>query len=229
MMPSEKNWDGGDLYRRIVADVAAGRIRPGERLGENSLAARLGESRGAVREAMTRLEQGGVVVREDNVGSFIRRIEDDELLEIYDVRIALEPLVAIRLAQVASGADLEALDRLARQIDRPTPPSADRDVLDNVFHQTMIDRSGLKHIARLMRIGNLHVRCSALHQKIILSRAQAGGPIARPDHRTIVKALRTRDPDKAGSTVAEHLRAARKNTVAEIERIKTFMAVLENS
>ncbi len=225
MQSKKRNY--GDMYQRIVTGVVCGRIRPGERLGENSLSARFGGPRGAVREALTRLEQDGLVVRKDNVGTFIREIEDDELLEIYDVRIAIEPLVAARVVKIASKADLDELEEIAKQIDLVSSPKMDRDALDNAFHQKLAAISGMKHIPHLMRIGNLHARCSALQQKMVLSQAQLTRPISRPDHRDIVKALRTGDSEKAASTVAEHLRSARKNAVAEIERIRSVMAALE--
>jgi DNA-binding GntR family transcriptional regulator len=227
MRPKGKKRNSGDMYQRIVTGVVCGRIRPGERLGENSLSARFGGPRGAVREALTRLEQDGLVVRKDNIGTYVREIEDDELLEIYDVRIAIEPLVAARAAEIASKKDLEELEETAKQIDLVSSPETNRDSLDDAFHQKLAGISGLKHIPHLMRIGNLHSRCSALQQKMVYSQAQLTRPISRPDHRDIVKALRSGDPEKAASTVAEHLRSARKNAVAEIERVRSVMTALE--
>jgi DNA-binding GntR family transcriptional regulator len=227
MRPKEKKRYSGDMYQRIVTGVVCGRIRPGERLGENSLSTRFGSPRGAVREALTRLEQDGLVVRKDNVGTYVREIEDDELLEIYDVRIAIEPLVAARVVKIASKAELDELEEIAKQIDRISSVEMNRDALDNAFHQRLAEISGLKHIPHLMRIGNLHARCSALQQKMVISQAQLTRPISQPDHRQIVEALRSGDPDTAASTVAEHLRSARKNAVAEIERIRSVMASLE--
>lgn len=217
----------GDMYQRIVTGVMSGRIRPGERLGENSLSARFGGPRGAVREALTRLEQDGLVIRKDNVGTFVREIEDDEILEIYDVRIAIEPLVVARAAKVISQADLDALENLAGQIDLVSSPDVNRDALDNEFHWKLIAISGLKHIPHLMRIGNLHTRCSTLQQKRAISRAQLMRPISPPDHRDIVKALRAGDSDAASSTMAEHLRIGRENAAADIERFRSVMASLE--
>jgi DNA-binding GntR family transcriptional regulator len=216
-----------DLYHRIVMDVMCGRIRPKERLGENSLSSRLGSPRGAIREALTRLEQDGLVVRKDNVGTYFREIEDDELLEIYDVRIAIEPLVAMRVAAIASEHELDDLAGLAKQIDLAPSSDINRDVLDNDFHLKLAEISKMKHIPRLMVIGNLHARCSLLHQQLVLFKVQSAKPIARPDHRDIVKALRSRNQEKASSTMAEHLRIAKELAVAEIERVNSFVATME--
>jgi len=227
MQLNSKKKSSGDIYHRIVIDMMCGRIRPKERLGENSLSSRLGYPRGAIREALTRLEQDGLVIRKDNVGTYFREIEKDELLEIYDVRIAIEPLVTMRAATVALERNLDELANIAEQIDMAPSSDISRDVLDNDFHLRLAEISQLKHIPRLMEIGNLHARCSMLHQQMALFKVQSPQPIARPDHRDIVKALRTRNPEKASSTMAEHLRIAKKLAVAEIERMNSFVTTME--
>jgi DNA-binding GntR family transcriptional regulator len=211
-----------DLYQRIVGEVMCGRIRPKERLGENSLAARLGEPRASVREALMRLEQDGVVVRQDSVGTYFREIGEEELLEIYDVRLSLEPMVAASVATCVTKRELDGLEAMARRIDLSKVPDGARDTDDNAFHLRLAELSRLRHIPRLMQLGSLHVRCSLLHRQMVMFLVQSATPIARPDHRDIVRALRSQDAEKASMTMMRHLRAARALAVAQIERMRSF-------
>ena len=53
---------GQDAYLRLIAEIRAGTLRPGDRLTETDLATRLGISRTPVREAIRALEADGLVV-----------------------------------------------------------------------------------------------------------------------------------------------------------------------
>ena len=63
-----------------------------------ALAARLGVSRGPVREAFRMLERAGLVRTEKNRGVFVRDLPVEEAIEIFDLRAALDELIGRRLA-----------------------------------------------------------------------------------------------------------------------------------
>ena len=69
----------------------------GTRLNEVRLAADLGVSRAPVREALRRLSEEGLVVEQPHIGAVVRKLDASSLVDLYNVRAALEPL-AIRLA-----------------------------------------------------------------------------------------------------------------------------------
>ncbi|MDO9439952.1 MAG: GntR family transcriptional regulator, partial [Beijerinckiaceae bacterium] len=74
----------GELERMILS----GELAPGAKLTEMTLAARLGVSRGPLREAFRMLEEAGLVRTEKNRGVFVRDIPIDEAVEIFDLRAA---------------------------------------------------------------------------------------------------------------------------------------------
>src|SRR5437016_3803193 len=76
-------------YEQLVRAITSGDLPPGSPLIEVALAERFGVSRTPVREALTRLEQDGLVARGD-LGLVVREITPEEILDIYDVRIVLE-------------------------------------------------------------------------------------------------------------------------------------------
>lgn len=97
--------------------ILAGTLAAGERLNEQSLATRLGVSRGPVREAVRGLERSGLVVAVRNQGSYVRQVSAEEALEIYDLRAAITGLACARLAKRATPAQLGVLRGLVKRMD----------------------------------------------------------------------------------------------------------------
>jgi DNA-binding GntR family transcriptional regulator len=97
--------------------ILAGTLAAGERLNEQSLATRLGVSRGPVREAVRGLERSGLVVAVRNQGSYVRQVSAEEALEIYDLRAAITGLACAHLAEAAQPAQLGALRALVKRMD----------------------------------------------------------------------------------------------------------------
>ena len=81
------------LREAIVGNL----LKPGERLTEVSLAARLGVSRTPIREAFSQLEREGLVTVLPRVGVFVREVTARDVEETYTVRAALE-MLAVELA-----------------------------------------------------------------------------------------------------------------------------------
>src|SRR5262245_60241824 len=84
-------------YDALRDAIVRGEIAPDARLVESDLATTFAMSRGAVRTALIRLEQDGLVVREPHRGARVRRVDDAEAVEILQARAVLEGL-AVRQA-----------------------------------------------------------------------------------------------------------------------------------
>ena len=91
------------VAQEIERLILAGSLPAGERLNEQQLAARLGVSRGPVREAVRGLERSGLVIAVRNQGTYVRTVSAAEALEIYDLRAAITGLACARLAECATG------------------------------------------------------------------------------------------------------------------------------
>src|SRR5438105_10165111 len=94
--------DGADpiashIARALEGDIVFGRLRPGQKLPEEELAERFGATRHQVREALSRLERIGIVVKERNKGVTVRRFGIEEVGEIYEVREILQRNAALRI------------------------------------------------------------------------------------------------------------------------------------
>src|SRR6202140_4732766 len=87
---------GHTAYRRLREGIASGQFHPNERLVEASVATRLGVGRTAVRAALVRLDQEGLVTLEPNRGARGRLISDREGLEIEEERPTLKTMLTRR-------------------------------------------------------------------------------------------------------------------------------------
>ena len=86
-------------YDALREAIVRGEIAPGARLVESDISTAFEMSRGAVRTALIRLEQDGLVVRQPHRGARVRRVSDDEAVEILQARAVLEGLAVHQAAE----------------------------------------------------------------------------------------------------------------------------------
>jgi DNA-binding GntR family transcriptional regulator len=114
------------LVRQSLADgvvdelrraLIAGELADGAPIPEVHLAARLGVSRGPVREALIELERDGVVEFDARGRSLVRALSPEDFEEIFQLRLALEPLAARLAAQRMTPDDRKSFARRVAQLD----------------------------------------------------------------------------------------------------------------
>jgi DNA-binding GntR family transcriptional regulator len=117
----------GSCYERLRADVLAGRFEPGGVLLETVLARRYGVSRTPVREALGRLDQDGLLRRAAR-GYQVRSGTPEDVLEIYEARIALDSAAAFGAARRRTDLDLARLRHLHDAAYSSRDPDVIRDL-----------------------------------------------------------------------------------------------------
>ncbi|GAA4823933.1 GntR family transcriptional regulator [Tomitella cavernea] len=139
-----------DQLRELIVE---GAFRPGEQVGEASLAGGLQVSRGPVREALQRLAQEGLVVSRRNRGMFVVELTPRDVAEIYSARAAVELAAADDLAgrpdpeRAAVAARLRAIiGRMPGHVRSGDWPSVAR--ADLQFHSTLVARTGNSRLTR---------------------------------------------------------------------------------
>jgi DNA-binding GntR family transcriptional regulator len=135
----------GQAYDILKRQLLSGEMRPGERVNEVVMAARLGISRGPLREAIRNLEQEGLLIAAPHRGTFVRQLNQVEAAELQEVRLALETAAACRLAQRWTP-EAKALleDRLEnlRGMHLDNSTLAERMSADLAFHEAICEASG---------------------------------------------------------------------------------------
>jgi DNA-binding GntR family transcriptional regulator len=88
-LPSERGTEADEGYERLYQAILRGDFQPNERLIEMDLAQRYNVGRAAIRTALARLEQDGLVEREPNRGARVRAISEEEAVETLEARAVL--------------------------------------------------------------------------------------------------------------------------------------------
>ena len=109
-----------DGYARLHDAIISGRLQPNERLVEAELIDLLGVGRTAVRTALVRLAQEGLVVHERNRGARVRYVDETEAVEIVLARAALEALAVRQAAEHATARRRRRAARDPRRDDAST-------------------------------------------------------------------------------------------------------------
>ena len=192
-----------DAAMRIREGIESGRLMPNERLVEAEISAWLGTNRANVRMALSRLEQEGLVVSEPNRGARVRRISESEAIEITQVRIALEGLVAREAALRATKSDIEKLQEIADAM-RAAYTSGDLfgySQLNGKFHSEIRRISAHQTAARILSSLNSHI--VRLQFRVFTLPGRIAESLA--EHERIITALADRQPDRAEAAMRQHL------------------------
>lgn len=192
-------------YELIKRAIVTGELQPGEALVETSLAEKYDVSRTPIREALTRLEQDGLVRRTDR-GLVVRERSPEEILDIYEVRIGLEAMAARVAASRRSQIDLLNLRRIAKRLEDMDVADHDQMAAGNrEFHQALWRATHSEPLMDLLARLDLHlVRFPAT------TLAQPGRwERANTEHSELVDAIEQRDAARAAEVATTHFTQAR--------------------
>jgi DNA-binding GntR family transcriptional regulator len=182
--------------------IVGGELRPGQRVGQEEIAERLGVSLAPVREALAALEQEGQVTYLPRRGYFVTELRIEDLTEIYALRELLESRAAV---EALSSIDEEALGRIelaardcveaAERVDVASELDANRR-----FHFALLESPRQTHTIRLIRL---------LWDSTETYRAMYyNSPVARAEsvlaHERILEAIRDRDAERLLAELDAH-------------------------
>ncbi len=195
-------------------EILSGAIASGARLGEVELASRLSVSRTPIREALSRLAAEGLVELTPNRGARVATWTPEQLREIFELRLQLEPYAVRQAVPKLSPTQLDDLDDLATAMNRAGRPGRTQDLtalfeLNRAFHGLFIDAAGSPPLAAALR-GVTHA--SVVHQNFHDYRPDA---LRRSLHHHVemVAAARAGDGDWAEAIMRAHLYNARATMI----------------
>ena len=195
-----------DSLREQILD---GTLASGLQLRQEDLARRFGVSRIPGREALGRLQAEGLVEHVPNCGSVVASRSVDELVEMLDIRIALETL-AVRLAVPnLEPADIKAVREVMRRYDASDSPRQWAE-LNLEFHLVLYRPCGrprlLKMIEDLVRGVSIHLRQHISHT--------VGRKQPQAEHSDILKACIAGDGERAAALTQQHIERTKVALVA---------------
>jgi DNA-binding GntR family transcriptional regulator len=202
-------------YQQILRRIRLGDLGPGARIRTEDIAASLGLSRQPVREAIRRLEAEGYVTARPNRGAAVNRYTPVQLLELFEIRAALESLA------VSIAAPRLRADDFARLEESLTAMTAAGDVANDwlarhgEFHLYIV---GAAHRPRLAHeIARLH---ATLEPYLRLWFVHAGTPAnSRDEHQQLLQILRYGYPKHAEEVMRAHVLDTAEQIIPHLESI----------
>jgi DNA-binding GntR family transcriptional regulator len=173
------------------------------------LASQLGVSTTPVREALRDMASEGLVVFDPHRGAIVRPLDMEEVREIYELRITLEPLMVRRVADLITDEQLDRADGLAARMRIETNLSTWVE-LNREFHSVFSEIGEGSRLAGIL--ASLRDSASA-YVSLSLEARPEQVPQANHEHDELVKLYRERDADGALELTLQHLRS----TLAAIE------------
>ena len=211
--------NASDIATLVRQSIQDGRFRRHERLPPSrKLAESLGVARNTLRDALYQLEREGLLEPRAGSGTYVTAPETEAVpsavqeatpLELIDSRFALEPHICRLCVLHGKREDFEMLDTLCQRMEAALDDAAAFAEADTDFHRTLaaITRNDLLIwlISQINTVRALdewtRMRQLTLDQEIIA--------LYNAQHREILNALRSREPERAAAKMKEHLESAR--------------------
>lgn len=201
----------GSLADEVAASlrdmILSGGLPAGERLNEVRLATELGISRGPLREALQHLRGEGLLKVVRRRGTFVAALSIDDVVDIYELRAAIEGRAARILAVRKGPRDIRALRTLVGRLDRAAAGGQVDDVrrYDLAFHEAICRLSGNRRLHQVF-VSNVPILRRLFKLDEILYASQ---PLLAREHGVLLEAIESGDPDRAEAEAVRHLESAR--------------------
>ena len=218
LAPVRRTTLSGEVAARLAEVIRSGELAPGSRLpSERELGSRFGVGRTSIREAMRILQATGLVTVRPGDGIFVAESLSAEgepfarwesqyryrVEELFEARLAIEPMAAARAATRAEEEDLRALESTLLDLERGIAEGdlASMVLADSAFHNA---------VARASRNRLFQSMLKAAHHLMIASQRAGLGPHERQPrvlamHRAVYDAIVARDAEAAERAMRAHL------------------------
>lgn len=187
------------IYSEVKQMIFDQRLKPGEKIIQEKISAQLGISRSPLLKALQRLQNEMLVESIPRRGMFVKSIDINELIDIFECRAVLEGLSAKLTTEHIDTSQIQKLKACFEpfvgneNIDSEIYAEADRK-----FHAYILEWSGNKVIAQLEMLSNVHLK------------AFQAGLLRKPEqtlkeHLAIIKAMEEKDAEKAEAHMRNHI------------------------
>jgi DNA-binding GntR family transcriptional regulator len=191
-------------YDLMRERILTGALAAGSPVRQDAVAVELGVSKIPLREALTRLEQDGLLTSFPNRGYVVRPLSASEAEEVYQLRLKIEPDAAAQACAKVTEADhlaaIEALKALEKALERG---DANHMALNRAFHMSLIRPGvGLVTSQLVERLNVLAERYVRVHLEPVGRDARANA-----EHRQLLDAWVARDAAKVRKLLSTHIQA----------------------
>jgi DNA-binding GntR family transcriptional regulator len=203
LKPVDRETLKSKVSRVLREAIQTGQLKPDQRLVEEEISQQLGVSRVPVREAIAKLEQDGLVVRELGRGARVANPSESDVEEIYGLRLALE-LYALKIAfEKIRGKNIQTFQRLVDEMSKSVEEDDFPQLMemDLAFHETICKVAGNQKLLDTWRsqVSQLRMLLTLSGSKNYDVRNMVKG------HEQILVSIRDHDLESAENMLETHI------------------------
>lgn len=195
--------------------ILSGRLRPGERIDQDAIAAELGVSRLPVREALISLDREGLIQTFPRKGSYVARVDRDDIADHYLIFGQVAGLAAARAVSRLTDDDVARLDDLHERM-LAAPSLAEQQRLNHEFHRMINLASGSQRMTSMIAL---------LSRSLPMPYADFPSDWldeANRQHREVLDALHRGDTVATQRLMEQHIHASARHAIDVLERLDFF-------
>lgn len=202
------------VREKLREDILAGVFEPGVRIKIADLSRRYNVSQMPIREALQQLQGEGMVTIQPNKGASVRSVNESFINNIYDIRGALEAMLARRAVAAITAAELKEIEAIQLEYEAAQQKYNIKTLLDcnQRFHRA------INVLAQNPEALEMLERSWGLID--FLRRRYDFGPsrlnAINTDHRQLLKALKRRDADAAETCARKHCETAKLDLIRQM-------------
>ncbi|MCR4645079.1 MAG: GntR family transcriptional regulator [Oscillospiraceae bacterium] len=200
------------VFNAIENAILDGEYKDGDSLNELRLSKELGVSRTPVREALMQLELEGLVKNVPNKGAVVIGVTEQDIHDIYEIRIRIEGLAARLCAENITEDELRALAQIVDLQEFYLLKNDTEQIwkLDGDFHKIIYDASRSRPLR--FTLSNFHNYIKKARDISVQTEGRAEKTVA--EHRAILDAIKAHNGELAERLTAQHIANAEENLFA---------------
>lgn len=204
------------VLEQLRTAIQQNQLKPGQHLFEEEIARQMGVSRVPVRQAIHMLERDGLVVIEPHRGASVVNLSDQDIEEIYGLRIALEMYAIAQATVRPQESQLAALqsivDQMRKQASEDIVP--DPNQLDLKFHEMICEMGGNRKLLEAWQRLSSQIRMVLALKNLVNNDART----IADGHQRVLDSIRQRDAATAQQILVGHIQASAKRILKSYPR-----------
>ena len=191
------------VFNTLRQAILRGELKPGERLMEIQLANKLGVSRTPIREAIRKLELEGLVLMIPRKGAEVADITEKSLMDVLEVRKALEELAVKLCCDKITPAEIEDLHRAAAEFERILESNDVTEIAeaDVRFHDIIYLATGNQKLIQLLN----NLREQMYRYRVEYLKQKEAHPRLVMEHEELIRRIEKKDKTAAAGIVCRHI------------------------
>ena len=193
------------VYRKIKERIISCEMLPGSVVSEENLASEFGTSRTPIREALLRLQREHLIDIYPRQGTFVSPISLQDIYEIYQIRLLIEPRIARIASRRMDRGVLERFLQLFSSQDMKTISFKEWFQYDRDLHDYIVECTHNRHLIEIYRV----VMDQNQRMRILAGRLPKRIESTNEEHIAILKALLSQDEERIEQVMSAHILASR--------------------